>query len=62
MDSYPDSPKASDSLLKMGYIYYEQKDWAASRQALETVVSDYPGTTATRLAHDRLLRMTKEGH
>jgi tol-pal system protein YbgF len=62
VDNYPNSPKASDSLLKMGYIYYEQKDWAASRQALETVVSDYPGTTATRLAHDRLLRMTKEGH
>jgi tol-pal system protein YbgF len=62
VDNYPNSPKASDSLLKMGYIYYEQKDWVASRQALETVVSDYPGTTATRLAHDRLLRMTKEGH
>jgi tol-pal system protein YbgF len=62
VDSYPNSPKASDSLLKMGYIYYEQKDWVASRQALELVVSDYPGTTATRLAHDRLLRMTKEGH
>jgi len=62
VDNYPNSPKASDSLLKMGYIYYEQKDWAASRQALELVVSDYPGTTATRLAHDRLLRMTKEGH
>ena len=62
VDNYPNSPKASDSLLKMGYIYYEQKDWVASRQALELVVSDYPGTTATRLAHDRLLRMTKEGH
>jgi tol-pal system protein YbgF len=62
VDNYPNSSKASDSLLKMGYIYYEQKDWVASRQALETVVSDYPGTTATRLAHDRLLRMTKEGH
>ena len=62
VDNYPNSSKASDSLLKMGYIYYEQKDWAASRQALETVVSEYPGTTATRLAHDRLLRMTKEGH
>ncbi|MEN8207387.1 MAG: tol-pal system protein YbgF [Pseudomonadota bacterium] len=62
VDSHPNSSKASDSLLKMGYIYYEQKDWAEARQALETVVSDYPGTTATRLAHDRLLRMTKEGH
>jgi tol-pal system protein YbgF len=62
VDNYPNSPKASDSLLKMGYIYYEQKDWAAARQALEAVVSGYPGTTATRLANDRLQRMKKEGH
>jgi len=62
VDNYPNSSKASDSLLKMGYIYYEQKDWAAARQALEAVVSGYPGTTATRLANDRLQRMKKEGH
>ena len=62
VDGYPNSPKASDSLLKMGYIHYEQKDWAAARQALEAVVSGYPGTTAERLANDRLQRMKKEGH
>ena len=62
VDNYPNSSKASDSLLKMGYIYYEQQDWAAARQALEAVVSGYPGTTATRLANDRLQRMKKEGH
>ena len=62
VDNYPNSSKASDSLLKMGYIYYEQQDWAAARQSLEAVVSGYPGTTATRLANDRLQRMKKEGH
>jgi tol-pal system protein YbgF len=62
VDNYPDSSKVSDSLLKTGYIYYEQQDWAAARQALDAVVSGYPGTTAARLASDRLQRMKKEGH
>jgi len=60
--NYPDSPKVSDSRLKMGYIYYEKKDWANARQELETVASQYPGSTAARLADDRLRRMQKEGH
>ena len=60
--NYPDSPKVSDGRLKMGYIYYEKKDWANARQELETVVSHYPGSTAARLADDRLRRMQKEGH
>ncbi len=61
-EQYPNSPKASDSFLKTGYIYYENKDWPAARQALEEVVNGYPGTTAARLAKDRLQRMKKEGH
>jgi len=61
-ENYPNSPKASDSFLKTGYIYYEKKDWQAARQALEEVVNGYPGTTAARLAEDRLQRMKKEGH
>jgi len=61
-ENYPNSPKASDSYLKTGYIYYEKKDWPAARQALEEVVNGYPGTTAARLATDRLQRMKKEGH
>ncbi len=61
-ENYPNSPKASDSYLKTGYIYYEKKDWPAARMALEEVVNGYPGTTAARLAEDRLQRMKKEGH
>ena len=61
-ENYPNSPKASDSFLKTGYIYYEKKDWPAARLALEEVVNGYPGTTAARLAEDRLQRMKKEGH
>jgi len=61
-ESYPNSPKAPDSFLKTGYIYFEKQDWPAARQALDTVVSGYPGTTAARLAADRLQRMKREGH
>ena len=62
VEQYPNSPKAADSRLKMGYIFYEKKDWAAARQALNAVVSDYPGSTAARLADDRLKKMKKAGH
>ncbi len=61
-ERYPNSPKAPDSFLKTGYIHYEKQEWAAARAALDTVVSGYPGTTAARLASDRLQRMQKEGH
>jgi tol-pal system protein YbgF len=61
-ENYPNSPKAPDSLLKTGYIHYEQKDWPAARQALESVISGYPGTTAARLAADRLKIMKRDGH
>jgi tol-pal system protein YbgF len=59
--NHPQSPKVSDSRLKIGYIHYEKKDWKAARAELEAVVSNYPGTTAARLANDRLARMKKEG-
>ena len=59
---YPNSPKAADSRLKTGYIYYEKKDWKQARQSLEAVVSEYPGSTAARLAGDRLKKMKSEGH
>ena len=59
---YPQSSKVSDSHLKMGYIYYEKKDWKAAREHLDLVVNQYPGTTTARLAADRLQRMKQEGH
>mgnify|MGYP001823389556 CR=1 FL=1 len=59
--NHPQSPKVADSRLKIGYIHYEKKDWKAARAELEAVVGNYPGTTAARLANDRLARMKKEG-
>jgi TolA-binding protein len=59
---FPNSPKLADSRLKLGYIHYEEKDWAAARTELETVTGTWPASTAARLANDRLARMQKEGH
>jgi tol-pal system protein YbgF len=61
VSNYPQSPKIPDSRLKIGYIQYEKQDWRAARLELNGVVTDYPGTTAARLAADRLDRMKKEG-
>lgn len=62
LDRYPDSRKLPDALLKIGFCNYELKRWDAARQALTTVASQYPETTAARLANQRLERMQSEGH
>jgi len=62
VEFHPQSSKVPDTRLKIGFIHYENKDWSAARQELNVVVNDYPGTTAARLASDRLQRMQKEGH
>lgn len=62
LTEYPDSTKVPDSELKIGFIYYELRDWDRSRAVLNQVVSSYPGTTVARLAEDRLRLMRIEGH
>ena len=61
VDKYPKSRKIPDALLKIGYCNYELKRFVASRKALQTVVANFPETTAARLAGQRLERMTAEG-
>jgi len=61
VEFYPQSSKVPDARLKIGYIHYENRDWNAARQELSGLVTDYPGTTAARLAGDRLQRMKQEG-
>ncbi len=58
---YTTSRKLPDALLKMGYCNYELKRWDAARGSLRRVNSDYPETTAGRLAGQRLQRMDEEG-
>lgn len=53
--------KAVDALLKIGYCNYELERWEQAREALQQVQTDYPDTTAARLAGQRLERMETEG-
>jgi tol-pal system protein YbgF len=58
--NYTTSRKVSDALLKVGYCNYELKRWNAARYALVRVQTDYPDTTAARLAEQRLKRMDSD--
>jgi tol-pal system protein YbgF len=59
--TFPNSRKVPDALLKMGYCSYELKRWDAARSALARVQTEYPETTAARLAGQRMQRMDEEG-
>ncbi|MDD2893984.1 MAG: tol-pal system protein YbgF [Halothiobacillaceae bacterium] len=57
----PAHQKAADAQLKMGYIYYDQKNYARARETLNKVKTQFPGTQAATLADQRLKRMQSEG-
>ncbi len=61
LDAYPRSSKAADAQLKLGFCYYELQQWSLARSTLEEVIARYSGSTAARLAADRLDRMQQEG-
>ncbi len=61
LDRFPQSRKLPDALLKIGFCNYELQRWDSSRTALSTVVSQYPETTAARLANQRLELLESEG-
>jgi tol-pal system protein YbgF len=56
LQKWPDSRKAPDALLKLGYTQLEQKKTSEGRTTLSQVVQKYPGTDAAKLAADRLQR------
>ncbi len=60
LETYPESRKIPDALLKIGYCNYELEQWDQARTALQQVAADYPETTAARLANQRLERMAQE--
>ena len=62
VSSYSESSKVPDALLKIGYTFYELKEWDQSRQTLGRLVERFPKTTAAQLADNRLHRMKLEGH
>jgi tol-pal system protein YbgF len=58
----PQSPKAPDALLKIGYVHYELNAYDKARKTLGEVQERYPGTSVAKLAAARLDKMKKEGH
>ncbi|MEZ5458488.1 MAG: tol-pal system protein YbgF [Steroidobacteraceae bacterium] len=53
----PDSAKASDALLKVGYAQLELRQTADARRTLEAVRVRFPGTDSARAATERLQRL-----
>ncbi|MDD1612224.1 MAG: tol-pal system protein YbgF, partial [Methylococcaceae bacterium] len=54
LDSYPDSQKVPDALLKLGYIEIDLNNKPKASEYLNRVVNDYPNTNAARLAAKKL--------
>lgn len=62
LTDYPASRKVPDAMLKIGYIHAERKEWDRARTVLEELERNHPGTTAARLAKERLEVMSRDGH
>ncbi|MBU0498864.1 MAG: tol-pal system protein YbgF [Gammaproteobacteria bacterium] len=62
ISNYPYSAKAPDSLLKMGFIHHERRNWSQARAMLTQITTKYPSTTVADLARKRLAQITQEGH
>ena len=57
LNTYPDSQKASHALLKRGYSYTELGNMADAKKILKEVIRQYPDTTASKLADERLSKI-----
>jgi tol-pal system protein YbgF len=62
LSSYPNSLKIPDAMLKIGYTYYELKQYDQAKTLLQDLRKRFPKLTAFRLAGKRLERIRKEGH
>ena len=57
LSNYPDSKKLTHSLLKIGFCYFEMGAVDEAKARLENLRQTYPGTTAARLADERLKKI-----
>jgi tol-pal system protein YbgF len=60
VEHYPESQKLTHALLKIGYSHHELGQLDQARTSLESLRVRYPGTTAARLADERLQRIRLE--
>ena len=57
---FPQSPKLTHAMLKVGYIHHEFGRTAQARQALLDLVERHPDSTAAGLARKRLKRLQSQ--
>jgi len=57
MQAYPDSPKVPHALLKIAYSYDELGQKTDAKAKLQELIKGYPGSTAAKLAAERLQRL-----
>jgi tol-pal system protein YbgF len=57
IETYPQSDKVPDALLKVGFCQAELGQRSEARTSLQEVMRQVPGTTAARLASQRLDRL-----
>lgn len=63
LKEYKGSDKAPGAALKLGYSFYELKEWDKARKTLEDVISFFHSETETvQKAQERLDKMKAEGH
>jgi len=57
LKKYPDSRKAPDAMLKLGYTQAAQKQYSAARATLSEVTQKFPDSDSAKLAADRLKKL-----
>jgi len=57
IDNYAGSPKRAEAMLKIGYSYYELKDYPKAQAMLEQLLAAYPGTTEAGQAQNLLQKI-----
>lgn len=60
LEQYSDSSKAPDAAIKLGYSFYEMKNWVYARRTLQDIMRNFPKTQAASLAEARLAKMKKD--
>ncbi len=57
LNTYPNSQKISHALLKIGFSYAELSNIADAKKILKEVIRQYPDTTVSKLANERLRKI-----
>lgn len=62
LKNHKSSPKAPGAALKLGYSFYELRQWDFARRTLEDTIRFFPDSNAAGLAKQRLEKISAEGH